>query len=150
MKRAQFKKPYSFRQKGNEVQALFNTKVNETLAQVESDAATVESGPSATLAMQRVLEAKAKKRAHGARIREVERGALVLSTTGGMARECTVFYKRLADRLADKCKNNLLPRDDLVEMSILFCTTKVSHQGITGISTLDHCSGSSGYTTSFQ
>ena len=53
------------------------------------------------------LHEMAKKREYGARIREVERGAftpLVLSTTGGMARECTVFYKRLADRLADKRK----------------------------------------------
>ena len=55
------------------------------------------------------LHENAKKREYGARIREVERGAftpLVLSTTGGMARECTVFYKRLADRLANKRKTN--------------------------------------------
>ena len=55
------------------------------------------------------LHENAKKREYGARIREVERGAftpLVLSTTGGMARECTVFYKRLADRLAYKRKTN--------------------------------------------
>ena len=50
-----------------------------------------------------------KKREYGDRIREVERGAftpLVLSTTGRMARECTIFYKRLADRLAEKRKTN--------------------------------------------
>ena len=36
-----------------------------------------------------------KKREYGAKIHEVERGAftpLVLSTTGRMARECTIFY----------------------------------------------------------
>ena len=53
------------------------------------------------------LHEMAKKREYGAGIREVERGAfipLVLSTTRGMARECTVFYKHLAYRLADKHK----------------------------------------------
>ena len=46
-----------------------------------------------------------KKRAYGHRIREVERGVftpLVFSTTGGMGREATVFYKRLASMLALK------------------------------------------------
>ena len=53
------------------------------------------------------LHEMAKKREYGARIHEVERGAftpLVLSTTGGMARDCAVFYKHLADRLTDKRK----------------------------------------------
>ena len=47
----------------------------------------------------------AKKREYSARIREVERGVftpLVLSTAGGMARECTTFFRRLADSLASK------------------------------------------------
>ena len=38
-----------------------------------------------------------KKREYGERVREVERGVftpLVLSTTGGMARECTVFFQK--------------------------------------------------------
>ena len=55
------------------------------------------------------MHENAKKREYGDRIREVERGAftpLVLSTTGGMARECTIFYKRLADWLAEKRKTN--------------------------------------------
>ena len=46
-----------------------------------------------------------KKRAYGHRIREVEHGVftpLVFSTTGGMGREATVFYKRLASMLALK------------------------------------------------
>ena len=44
-------------------------------------------------------------RLHETRIREVERGVftpLVLSTTGGMEREATTFYKRLADMIAQK------------------------------------------------
>ena len=48
---------------------------------------------------------QAKKREYGQRIREVERGVftpLVLSTTGGMGREATTFYKRLADMIAQK------------------------------------------------
>ena len=47
----------------------------------------------------------AKKREYGEKVREVERGVftpLVLSTSGGMARECTVFFKRIADLLSVK------------------------------------------------
>ena len=46
-----------------------------------------------------------KKRAYAQRIREVEHSSfipLVLSASGGFARESTNFYKRLASRLADK------------------------------------------------
>ena len=55
------------------------------------------------------LHGNAKKCEYGARIREVVRAAftpLVLSTASGMAWECTVFYKHLADYLADKCKTS--------------------------------------------
>lgn len=48
---------------------------------------------------------QAKKREYGDRIREVENGSftpLVFSTTGGMGREATLFYKRLADNLSEK------------------------------------------------
>ena len=48
---------------------------------------------------------QAKKREQGQRIREVECGVftpLVLSTTGGMGREATTFYKCLADMIAQK------------------------------------------------
>ena len=46
-----------------------------------------------------------KKRAYEQRIREVEHALftpLVMSATGGLAKEATNFYKRLAPRLADK------------------------------------------------
>ena len=92
------------------------------------------------------LHENAKKREYGDRIREVKRGVftpLVLSTTGGMARECTMFYKRLADRLAYK----LLPSDDLAEMQNLVRTTEICHQGSAGIPKLHHCPGSNGYST---
>lgn len=48
---------------------------------------------------------KAKKRAYEQRIREVEHASftpLVMSATGGMANEATLFYKRLASRIAEK------------------------------------------------
>ena len=57
-------------------------------------------------ALYRMHEAE-KKRAYGERVREVERGVftpLVFSSTGGLARECTIFFKRLADILAEKKK----------------------------------------------
>ena len=46
-----------------------------------------------------------KKRAYEQRIRDVEHSSLtplVLSATGGMARQATTFYKRLASLLAEK------------------------------------------------
>ena len=46
-----------------------------------------------------------KKRAYEQRVREVEHASftpLIFSATGGMASEATVFYKRLASRLATK------------------------------------------------
>lgn len=46
-----------------------------------------------------------KKRAYEQRVREVEHGTftpLVMSATGGLARQATTFYKRLADLLASK------------------------------------------------
>ena len=48
---------------------------------------------------------QAKKREYGQRIREIGHGVftpLVLSTTGGMGREATTFYRRLADMTASK------------------------------------------------
>ena len=53
------------------------------------------------------MHERIKKREYGERVREVERGVLiplVLSTTGGMARECTVFFKRVAMPLERKEK----------------------------------------------
>jgi hypothetical protein len=46
-----------------------------------------------------------KKREYGQRVREVEHGMftpLVFSTSGGMAKECCISYKRLASMLSDK------------------------------------------------
>ena len=48
---------------------------------------------------------QAKKREYGQRVRDVERGVftpLVLSSTGGMGKEATTFFKRLADMVAKK------------------------------------------------
>ena len=46
-----------------------------------------------------------KKREYGNRVREVEYASftpLVLATSGGMGREATMFYKRMADTLSTK------------------------------------------------
>ena len=48
---------------------------------------------------------QAKKREYGQRVRDVEHGLftpLVLSSNGGMGKEATTFYKRLADMIAQK------------------------------------------------
>jgi len=50
-----------------------------------------------------------KRRAYGQRIREIEHGSftlIVLSATGGMAQEATMFYKGLASLLATKWNDN--------------------------------------------
>ena len=46
-----------------------------------------------------------KKRQYSQRVKEVEHGVftpLVFSTTGGMARECSTFYRGLADMISIK------------------------------------------------
>ena len=46
-----------------------------------------------------------KKREYAQRVRDIEHGVftpLVFTTTGGMGREATTFYKRLADTIARK------------------------------------------------
>ena len=48
---------------------------------------------------------QAKKPEYGERVREIERGVftpLILSTTGSLGNEATVFYKRLPDLLSIK------------------------------------------------
>ena len=50
-----------------------------------------------------------KKREYGDRVREVEKASftpLVFATTGGMGKEATVFYRRLADLLSRR--NNVV------------------------------------------
>ena len=46
-----------------------------------------------------------RKRQYSQRVKEVEHGVftpLVFSTTGGMARECSTLYRRLADMISIK------------------------------------------------
>ena len=57
VKRARYEKPYTYRRRGNKEQATFNARVDETLAQAESDLASVTAGPTATTALRRVKEA---------------------------------------------------------------------------------------------
>jgi predicted exporter len=50
-----------------------------------------------------------KKRAYEQRVREVEHSSftpLVLSATGGMGKEATTFFKRLASHLAEKWESH--------------------------------------------
>ena len=56
MKRALYNWPYMFEHKGNEAQAAFNAKVDETMAQGENDIADITPTPATTRAIQRMLE----------------------------------------------------------------------------------------------
>ena len=40
LKRAKFEKPYTYRRKGNEEQAVFNSRLDETVAEAETELAT--------------------------------------------------------------------------------------------------------------
>jgi len=63
------------------------------------------SNRSTTIAAAYRKHEATKKREYAQRVREVEHGVftpLVFSTTGGMGREATTFYKRLADKIAYK------------------------------------------------
>ena len=61
--------------------------------------ATLSKVPLPQCYRRAVLE---KKRAYEQRIREIEFGSLVFSTTGGLGSTATVVFKRLASLIADK------------------------------------------------
>ena len=51
------------------------------------------------------IHEKEKKRAYNERVQEIEHGSftpIVMSATGGMARECSNFYSRLSEMIAEK------------------------------------------------
>ena len=63
------------------------------------------SNSSSTVAATYRKHETIKKREYSQRVFEVEHGVftpLIFSTTGGMGREATTFYKRLADKTANK------------------------------------------------
>ena len=60
MKRAKYKKPYLFRRKGNEAQALFNAKVAKALAQAKNDIADIPPGLAESPAIHRACESVQK------------------------------------------------------------------------------------------
>ena len=51
VKRARYEKPYTYRRRGNEEQATFNARVDESLAQAENDLASVTAVPATTTAL---------------------------------------------------------------------------------------------------
>ena len=68
------------------------------------------------------LNEKEKKVKYAARINEVEHGSftpLVFSCFGGMSRECSFFYKKLAEKLAEK--RNVSPSE-----TTCFVRTKIN------------------------
>ena len=70
-----------------------------------------------------------KKRSYGQRIRDVERASftpLVFASTGGMAKECTIFFKRLADILAEKKKIAFSKMMYLIRCKISFALLRSS------------------------
>ena len=71
-----------------------------------------------------------KKRAYEQRIREVEHASftpLVLSATGGMAAEATVFYKRLASCLAVKWDHPYSPTLSWLRCRLTFSLLRYSY-----------------------
>ena len=76
-----------------------------------------------------------KKRAYEQRVREVEHASftpLVLSATGGMANEATVFYKRLASCLAMKWDQSYSSTLSLLRCRLTFSLLRSAIQCIRG------------------
>ena len=63
LKRAKFEKPYTYRRKGNEEQAVFNSRLDETVAEAETELAVVSPGaPTPTTAISKARECLKKGR----------------------------------------------------------------------------------------
>ena len=97
--------------------------------------------PSASSYRQKDLKAlytlheRQKKRAYAERVREVEHGAftpLVFASTGGMARECLIFIKRIGDLLADKKKIPYSKMMFLIRCRFSFALLRSSIRAIRG------------------
>ena len=71
-----------------------------------------------------------KKRAYQQRVLEVEHASftpVVLSATGGMANEATLFYKRIVSRLSQKWVQPCSNHDGLATLQNHFCTPAFCH-----------------------
>ena len=71
-----------------------------------------------------------KKRAYQQRVLEVEHASfapLVLSATGGMANETTLFYKRIASRLSEKMGSTIQYHNGLANLQNHFCISAFCH-----------------------
>ena len=82
-----------------------------------------------------------KKRQYGQRIREVERGVftpLVFTTSGGMARECAIFYKRLASLIANKSNQQYSLVMRWIRCSIQFALIRLAIMSIRGSRSCSH------------
>ena len=76
-----------------------------------------------------------KKRQYAERVREVEHGVstpLVFASTEGMARECTIFFKRIVDTLSDKKQISLSQIMYLIGCRISFAFLRSAVRAIRG------------------
>jgi hypothetical protein len=78
---------------------------------------------------------KEKKRSYEQRVREIEQASftpIVLATTGGMAKQATIFYKRLATLLAYKREASYSQTVNWLRCRISFSLLRSSIQCIRG------------------
>ena len=81
------------------------------------------------------LHENEKKRCYGQRVREVERASftpLVFSSTGGMAKESTIVFKRIADILADKKKVHFSKIMYMIRCKVSFALVRSAVRTIRG------------------
>ena len=79
---------------------------------------------------------KEKRRHYGQRITEIEHGSfspLVFSSTGGMAKETTIFYKKLASLLSNKWDQPYSVTMGWLRCTLGFSLLKSSIQCICGV-----------------
>ena len=76
-----------------------------------------------------------KKRQYNERILQVEHGSftpLVFSCMGGMAKECSMFYKRLSEEIAEKQKCDVLSMYALIKAKLNFSLIRTANLCIRG------------------
>ena len=82
-----------------------------------------------------------KKRHYEERVREVERATftpLVMSTTGGMGRAATTFYKRLASMIGEKQNTHYTQTMNWIRCKLSFALLRASIMSIRGARSSRH------------
>ena len=99
---------------GQEGIGRFNVRVYNPMAKTYANSSIVESHRQ---------NENDKKRQYNDRILQIEHGSftpLVFSCLGGMSKECSMFYKRLSEQIAEKRKCDLASTYSFIKAKLNF------------------------------